>query len=441
MQVLSKPAGVVGGIATLVSASNLLRGLRIVLAPPGEGGEGTGTKSVSDLAAEIKADHQKAFDKVKEIAEKALHDAKSAGGVSEKVKETVDEALIKMNSLGEQVATLEQKLARRPGDGNDRQKSFGEQFVDSEEFKSFSASNPRSGKASMRVKADITTADTNAAGSVGSAIAPNRLPGILEKPRRRLTVRNLISPGRTDGPLIEYVQEVGFTNNAAPVAEGAAKPKSDIQLTDKQTSTKVIAHFMKVSKQALSDVAQLRSYIDSRLLYGLGYVEEGQLLNGDGTGQNLHGIIPQATAFAAPVAVAAMTSIDVMRLAMLQAVLAEYPATGHVMNPIDWAVIETLKDGQGRYIIGNPQGTATPTLWGLPVVTTQAIAQDKFLTGAFEMGAQVFDQWSAAIEVGFENDDFTKNKITILAEERLALAVFRPEAFIYGDFGRVAEGG
>jgi len=86
----------------------------------------------------------------------------------------------------------------------------------------------------------------------------------------------------------------------------------------------------------------------------------------------------------------------------------------------------------------NPQGTTSPTLWNLPVVTTQAIAQDKFLTGAFQMGAQVFDQWSAAIEAGFENDDFTKNKITILAEERLALAVYRPEAFIYGDFGRVA---
>ncbi|MCM5556289.1 phage major capsid protein [Pleomorphomonas sp. JP5] len=441
MHALSKTAGAVGGIATIMSMTNALRGPRICLAPPGEGGEGGGTKSVSDLAAEIKADHQKAIDKVKEIAEKALHESKSAGGVSEKVKETVDEALVKMNALGEQVSTLEQKLARNPGGDGHEVKSLGEQFVESEEYKSFVANSPRSGKASLRVKADITTSDTNAAGSVGGAIAPNRLPGIIEQPRRRLTVRNLLSPGRTDGPLIEYVQEVGFTNNAAPAAEGAKKPQSDIQLIDKQTSTKVIAHFMKASKQALSDVSQLRSLIDSRLLYGLGLEEENQLLNGDGAGQNLHGIIPQATAFTPPVTVAGMTSIDMLRLAMLQAVLAEYPATGHILNPSDWAVIETLKDAQGRYIIGNPQGTTSPTLWNLPVVTTQAIAQDKFLTGAFQMGAQVFDQWSAAIEAGFENDDFTRNKITILAEERLALAMYRPEAFIYGDFGRVAEGG
>ena len=70
-------------------------------------------------------------------------------------------------------------------------------------------------------------------------------------------------------------------------------------------------------------------------------------------------------------------------------------------------------------------------------MTTQAIAVDKFLTGAFKLGAQVFDRWDARVETGYVNDDFTKNLVTILAEERLALAVYRPEAFIYGDFGRV----
>jgi HK97 family phage major capsid protein len=72
------------------------------------------------------------------------------------------------------------------------------------------------------------------------------------------------------------------------------------------------------------------------------------------------------------------------------------------------------------------------------VVETQAMAVDKYLVGAFMMGAQVFDRWAARIELATENeDDFIKNLVTILCEERLALAVYRPEAFIYGDFGRV----
>jgi len=395
-------------------------------------------KSAAELAAEIKADHQKAFDKVKEIADEALGKAKSGEELSNSIKEKADEALLKMNGLTAQVAEIEQKLARSGNeDDKDGEKSFGEQFVENEGIKEFAASGSR-GKADVRFKATITSATTNAAGSAGAGVQNTRLPGVLELPQRRLTVRDLLSQGRMDGSTLEYVRETGFTNSAAPTAENTAKPQSDLKFDLVNTSAKVIAHWMKASRQILDDFAQLRSIIDNRLLYGLAYVEEAQLLNGDGTGQNLNGIIPQATAFAAPITLPSPTSIDMMRLAMLQAALAEYPATGHVMNPIDWAWIETLKDSEGRYIIGNPQGSINPTLWGLPVVETQAIAVDKFLTGAFKLGAQVFDRWDARVEVGYVNDDFTKNLLTILAEERLALAVYRPEAFIYGDFGRVA---
>jgi HK97 family phage major capsid protein len=295
----------------------------------------------------------------------------------------------------------------------------------------------------LSIKADITTATTDTAGAAGAGIAPNRLAGVLELPQRRLTVRDLLTPGQTDSPLIQYIQETGFTNAAAPVAEGAVKPNSDLKLTDKDVATKVIAHWFRASKQILSDFPQIRSLIDGRLLYGLALVEEAQLLNGDGTGENLHGIIPQATAFAVPAGATAptpFTSIDVLRLAMLQAALAEYPATGHVLNPIDWYNIESIKDDLGRYIIGNPQAPAQPTLWGLPVVSTQSMAVGKFLTGAFKLGAQIFDQWASRIEVGFQNDDFVRNKVTILAEERLALAVYRPEAFVYGDVAPPAGG-
>ncbi|WP_457662130.1 phage major capsid protein [Sinorhizobium medicae] len=395
-------------------------------------------KTAEQLALEVKAEFEKTMNQVKEIAEKALAEAAKGVGMTDDLKERADESLLKMNSLTEQVAEIEQKLARSGGNKTTAEKSIGEQFVEDQGVKDWAQSSPSKGKADVRFKATITSATTDTAGAAGAAVETTRLPGILALPQRRLTVRDLISPGRMDGNSLEYVRETGFTNSAAPVAETAAKPESDLKFDLVTTSAKVIAHWMKASRQILDDFSQLRSIIDQRLLYGLAYVEEGQLLNGDGTGQNLHGIIPQATAYAAAFTPSAATAIDTLRLAQLQAALAEYPATGHVLHPTDWARIELTKDTTGRYIIGNPQGMIGPTLWGLPVVATQAIAVDKFLTGAFRLGAQLFDRWDARVEAGFVNDDFIKNLVTILAEERLALAVYRPEAFIYGDLGFVA---
>ena len=390
----------------------------------------------TQLANEIKAHHQKAIDEVKGLAEEALGKAKAGEALGSSIKEKADEALLKMNALTEQVSEIEQKLARNDTGNRLGEKSYGQQFIETEELKSL-ASSPKSGaSANMSVKADMTTATTDAGGSAGAGIAPNRLAGVLELPQRRLTVRDLVTPGSTDSPNILYVQETGFSNNAAMVAESGLKPQSDIKLTDKNVSTSVIAHWFRASKQILSDFPQIRSMIDGRLIYGLALKEEAQLLNGDGIGENLLGIIPQATPFAIPAgytAPAPVTAIDRLRIAQLQAALAEFPATGHVLNDIDWAAIETLKDGEGRYIIGNPQGSVRPTLWGLPVVATQSIVVGKFLTGAFRLGAQIFDQWTSRIEVGFQGDDFVRNKVTILGEERLALAVYRPEAFIYGN--------
>jgi HK97 family phage major capsid protein len=414
-----------GGVARLASSSV---GPRILFEKPE-----SSMKSAEDLANDVKS----ALDGVRAVAEQALGEAKTSGALTKSTTEKADEALVKIGGLNAELATLQQRLVAR-GDGvGEAVKTFGDKFVESDSYKAL-LSNGGRGRASIEQKAILTSLTTNAAGSVGDAINETRLPGILQMPNRRLTVRDLITPGRMDGNSLEYVKETGYTNSAAGVAEGAAKQQSDIKLDLITTSARVIAHYMKASRQVMDDVSQLRSLIDMRLMYGLKLVEEGELLNGDGTGQHLLGIIPQATAFSAPITITTPTSIDNIRLAILQAYLAEFPATGIVMHPSDWTYIELLKDDIGRYIIGNPQGTVPPRLWGLPVVETQAMAVDKYLVGAFMMGAQVFDRWAARIELATENeDDFIKNLVTILCEERLALAVYRPEAFIYGDFGRV----
>lgn len=395
-----------------------------------------------NLSESIKAELGRIQNDLKEQGEKALAEAGKGVQMAQSAKEKVDELLIKQGELQANLQHAEQVLAKleQGADGAASQpQSFGRQFVESEEFKNFTAKTTPRGRIDMTFQAAITTVTTDTDGAAGDLVQTTRVPGIIAPPNRRMTVRDLLTQGRMDGGALEYVKETGFTNSAAPTAEAGKKPESTMKFDLVSTTAKVIAHFVKASRQILDDASQLASYIDGRLRYGLSYVEEGQLLNGDGTGQNLLGIIPQATAFAAPFDPAGTeTGIDNIRLAMLQATLAEYPSSGIVMHPSDWARIELLKDTTGRYLIGNPQGVIGATLWGLPVVQTQAIAVDKFLTGAFQLGAQIFDRWQARVEVATENeDDFVKNLVTILAEERLALAVYRPEAFVYGDFGNV----
>lgn len=390
----------------------------------------------------IKAELGRINDSLKEQGEKALAEAKTGIQMAQSNKEQVDAMLIKQGELQANLQHAEQVLAKLEAGANGgdvHAQSFGRQFVESEEFKAFTGKTTPRGRVDMTFHAAITSLTTDADGSAGDLVQTTRVPGVRGLPQRRMTVRDLLSQGQMDGSSLEYVKETGFTNSAAGVAEGAKKPESSLKFDLVSTTAKVIAHFVKASRQILDDASQLASLIDNRMRYGLAYVEEGQLLNGDGTGQNLLGIIPQATAFAAPFDPAGTeTGIDNIRLALLQASLAEYPATGVVMHPSDWARIELLKDTTGRYIIGNPQSVIGATLWGQPVVQTQAIAVDKFLAGAFQLGAQIFDRWQARVEVATENeDDFVKNLVTVLAEERLALAVYRPQAFVYGDFGNV----
>lgn len=221
---------------------------------------------------------------------------------------------------------------------------------------------------------------------------------------------------------------------AAPVAEAAAKPQSDLSLDLVDTPVRTIAHWIKASNQVLADIPQLQSYIDGRIRYGLEYVEEQELLAGDGTGQHLLGLIPQATAFDTSLLKADDQQVDVLRRAILQVRIAEYAASAIVLNPIDWANIETLKDSNGRYLFGDPGSSLQPNMWRLPVVDTNAMPAGKFMVGAFNMGAQVFDREDANVQVSTEDgDNFTKNLVTIRGEERIALAVFRPQSFVYGD--------
>lgn len=430
--------------AVSLAAMALARPAAIIGMPRNEANAG----KIEQLLADVKAELNRVGDEVKKTAEEALKQSKDAGKATDDVKAKADELLHnqqklteaqgklteKLETLETRNQDLEQKLASHRGGNREERQSVGQIVAESDDLKQFVT---RGARGTARIS--VNQAITSATGSAGDLIWSDRQTEIVGMPRRQMTIRNLIPSGNTTSNLIEYVKMITRTNNAAVVSEGAQKPESNYVYQRDDAPVRTIAHWVHVSRQALDDAAQLQTEIDGELRYGLEYAEELEILKGDGTGEHLEGLVTAATAYSAAFAVSGETMIDQLRLALLQASLAEYPADGIVINPTDWARIELLKDGENRYLWANPRASNGPGLWGKPVLETQAMDVDEFLVGAFRMAATIYDRMGVEVLISSEDrDNFIKNMLTLRAEERLALAIKRPGALITGDFGNVS---
>jgi HK97 family phage major capsid protein len=361
--------------------------------------------STKDAIAKLNTDGQKLYADM--LAEKAKQDAR--------------------------LLDLEQRVIKGLPMGGGRVKTIGEQYTDSPEWKEFSEkarSMPKVTSAPFKVK-DITTT------TGGSGVIPEYLPTPIIPAFQPLSIRNLLDVGTTESNLIEWVRELVYTNAAAVAPEGTLKPQSDITYQRLNVPVTTLAHFIRASKQILADFKQLQTLINGRLTFGLKLVEEKQILYGDGTGENLQGLIPQATPYNTALTNLAGfdTRLDIIRHAMLQVTLAFYPPTGIVMSPTDWHNLVLTKDSLHRYLLAMPGDNAPAMLWGLPVVQAFSMPPGDFLVGNFKLAATLFDREEAQILVSTEDqDNFIRNLVTVLCEERLALVVTRPQAFIAGTF-------
>ena len=329
-----------------------------------------------------------------------------------------------------QFQELEQKMSRGGGGGfGEHSDSWGYEFTREvgHEVKGLMQNR---GHVGLELKATITSTTGD------SLIVPQR-DQMLGLPKRRLTVRSLMSIVNVTSGSVEYPKLATRTNGADVVAEATLKPESGLTFDLETAPIRTIAHWIPASVQVLEDVPQLQSLIDEELTYGVALKEEAQLLYGDGTGQNLSGLVTNATAFSDPMSLVQPTMIDLIGAAILQCSLTDVPPDGIVIHPSDWWRMRLLKDADGKYILGDPGANVTPMLFGLPVVPTQAQTIDKFLVGSFR-SQTLYDRHRTRIEISTEHDDFfTRNLVAIRGEERIGMAAKRPEALIYGDFGNV----
>lgn len=381
-------------------------------------------------------------DKLKAQAEAADKEIKRRDELSAETRANTDKLLNAQAELKAELRAMEQKVVDIETNGTaggQEVKSLGRVVAESDAYANNNGREFNMTVAREQLHGALTSDDA----SGGALIEPTRVPGIIAPGRQRLFMRDMLSWGRTESNAIEYVREKGFTNNAAPVSENPSggKPTSEITFEGDSEKVATIAHIIHASEQVLSDANMLMAYLDNRMRYGLKLKEELQLLKGSGTGLDINGLYTQATPYDASVHglnIQAETRIDRLRLAMLQAALAEYDADGIVLSQVDWAAIELSKDKNDQYLWASPSGRVGPGLWGLPVVATNSMTTGEYLTGAFQMGAQGWDRQDAVVEVFRQNkDNVEKNMVTIRCEERLALTVFRPEAFVKGNFSDI----
>jgi HK97 family phage major capsid protein len=272
--------------------------------------------------------------------------------------------------------------------------------------------------------------------SGGLAPAPERIPGIVPEPRRRLRVQDLLTTIPTNSNLIEWITVQSHAKVVSPQAEGEPKAENEITFEKREARVRTIASWLPASKQILEDFDGLEAFLQSTLAYAVAEEFEDQLLFGSGAGENLNGLLTQATNFDTSLLGTTWNRIDVIGRAIHQLAAAnELSPNFVVLHPADFWDMLLAKDAEQRYLIANPQDPRTvDKLFNLVVVTTSAMSPGTFLLGTSDpRGAQIRMRQPLTVEISTEHADyFARNLVAIRAELRAALVVMRPTAFIKG---------
>ena len=348
----------------------------------------------------------------------------------------IDKLSGEFKSMQDKLVELAQKQTQMPNEQRET-KTAGQRFTSDQRFAEAVKSMGDNRHASVRLEVKNTpiNSDLSALFSDGNTVFPQQRAGVIPGDFKPLTIRDVITTITTsETNSINALREASFTDNAAEVAQGAVKPESEIAFEQYNVPIQTIAHWIKVSKQLLSDAPAIAAYIDTRLRYGLERRVDQQLVKGNGSSPNLKGLTASGnyTAFTPASGANLADSINKAKYEMWAATGA-MPDTV-LVNPSDWSKLELLREPNGgAYLYGAPGTSAGGMPFGVRVVMNINITAGTFVIGNFAEAATIFQRESAVVEMGYTGDDFVRNLVTLRSEERLALAVDRPSMVYYGD--------
>ena len=388
------------------------------------------------LAQEIRS----AMDNVNSLMPRMEKCENVAGDVAG-CRSDIDSIKKENESIRKELSAIQQANSAIPGSEKSESLSIGERFVNDERFIAFKkAMSDR--KASVRIELAAAPATTQASNNYSrSAFALPAEIGLVTDPRQVLNIESLFGHINVESNSYEFVRYAFATTETATgpasVAEGAAKPESNYGGTIHVGTIKTIAHWTKLTEQMIADNANIVSFINDDMKYQLDKVVDYQIIRGSGSSNQFSGLNKSGNYYdyITPAGIASGdTEIDLILKVKSAMESAGVRNVSLLLNPADWAKVLTAKNVNKDYLIPGIVDIPMQRIWGVPVILNANVQSGKFHMGNFFEGGKIIERQGFALEMDRENDDFTKNLMTLRAERRLDFAVVQPKSLCYGDF-------
>lgn len=393
-----------------------------------------------DTMIDGQAETKKATDEIKvkaENAEKAANEAKTA----------IDTVKGEVENVKSEVAIIVKQSAEKAGQAA-KEKSFGESLADAILAQKDALANIYAKGSKERASFDVPvfkaaatmTRGNYSGGTVGLSTWD---PSFATVARRSPFLRQLVNVRPVSSQYVAWAEQANRDGGAGQTAEGAAKTQADFDIVEANKKVEKITSYIKVSKEALADIPFLQAEINNDLLSLVNLKLDTDLLSGGGVSPALKGILEYATTFAAPsgleLSIDNANELDALRAAIAQVENAHFSPNYIIMHPTDVAKIDMLKDTTNNYLTHQAAGQFMfKAFYGIPVVANTGMTQGDFLVGDFTK-SNLGIREDVNISVGYDQDDFTKNLVTILAEIRAVhyIKSNHTTAFVKGDFATV----
>jgi len=279
--------------------------------------------------------------------------------------------------------------------------------------------------------------------SVGSTTMAMRLVDVGQLAYRGLKMAGLFKHSQVDpssNGVIRFYDQNTVTRSAAATSEGATKPESAITWIERLLKVEKIADSIPVTKEAWSDVYFIQEEVNRLLNLNLAIKEDAYLWSGTGVSPQISGVYTTALTNGAydgttATKIANANIFDLiasMKVAIMNATNADgstgkqskYDPNVVVMNPADILALRLQKDSFGRYLF--PPDMAE-VYGNMAIIESSMVTADTLLVGDTRYGT-IFDLEGVTLEMGYINDQFVKNAMTLLAEKRETLLIRNVDA-------------